>query len=208
MDTFVTPRIAKQVLNVNETTLRRWADQGIIHSIRSPKGTRLYNVEQYVKKNQTGCEKEKLDEPIRVCYCRVSSSKQRDDLERQVSYMRERFPEHRIIQDIGSGINFKRPGLRTILELAMSGQLNQVVVSYRDRLCRFAFELLEWIFSTHKVELLVLNPKLDASETAELTEDLLSIVHVFNCKLNGRRKYKKTKEIEPFEEIESGEATE
>lgn len=202
---FVTPRVAKQILNVNENTLRRWADQGIIHSIRTPKGTRLYNVQQYVQQNETGHKETPENEPISVCYCRVSSSGQKDDLQRQISYMREKYPEHTIIQDIASGLNFKRKGLRTLLELAMSKKLKQVVVSYRDRLCRFGFELLEWIFSTNGVELVVLHPKLDASETSELTDDLLSIIHVFNCRLNGKRKYKKTKEIESLEEDESGE---
>jgi putative resolvase len=204
---FVTPRVAKQILNVNENTLRRWADQGIIHSIRTPKGTRLYNVQQYVQQNETGHKETTENEPVSVCYCRVSSSGQKDDLKRQISYMQEKYPEHTIIQDISSGLNFKRKGLRTILELAMSKKLKQVVVSYRDRLCRFGFELLEWIFSTNGVELVVLHPKLDASETSELTDDLLSIIHVFNCRLNGKRKYKKAKEIETIEEDESGEET-
>jgi predicted site-specific integrase-resolvase len=204
---FVVPRIARQSLNVNEATLRKWADSGIIHSIRTPKGMRLYNIEEYVKRRETGIESEKKQEELlNICYCRVSSSGQKDDLQRQISYMQERFAEHRIIQDIGSGINFKRKGLQTILELAMSGKLKQVVVSYRDRLCRFAFELFEWIFSKCNVQLLVLNAKMDSSEHSELTEDLLAIINVFNCRINGRRKYnsKKTES----EEVKSSEEEE
>ncbi len=205
---FVPLRVAKKVLKVNECTLRKWADEGIIHSIRTPKGTRLYNIDKYIKNSETGSEEtDTANQSISVCYCRVSSAGQKDDLQRQIQYMQERFPEHRIIKDIGSGINFKRSGLRSILELAMSGALKQVVVSYRDRLCRFAFELLEWIFSHNNVELVVLNATVESSESAELAEDLLSIIQVFNCRINGKRKYKKTKEsikeVESSEEIET-----
>jgi predicted site-specific integrase-resolvase len=203
---FVVPRVAKQFLNVNDVTLRRWADSGVIHSIRTPTGMRLYNVDDYIKKRETGSQSESKDELLNVCYCRVSSSGQKDDLQRQIAYMQERFPTHRIIQDIGSGINFKRKGLQTLLELAMSGKLKQVVVSYRDRLCRFAFELLEWIFSSHNVQLVVLNSKMDSSEHSELTEDLLAIINVFNCRINGKRKYsKKSDKSEQSEEVESCE---
>jgi len=103
--------------------------------------------------------------------------------------MQEKFPNHRIIYDIGSGINFKRKGLRTILELAMSKQLKEVVVSYRDR-----------VFQYNGVKLMVLKANVEFSEKSELAEDLLAIINVFNCRVNGKRKYKKeTKEIESSE---------
>ncbi|NBO39784.1 IS607 family transposase [bacterium] len=135
-----------------------------------------------------------IEEKESICYCRVSSHGQKEDLERQVSYMQERFPGYRIIRDIGSGINFKRRGLRTILELACKGYVSEVVVAYRDRLCRFAFELVEWLLSLHGVKLVVLNEDLEGSESGELAEDLLSIVHVFNCRIQGRRKYQGRKD--------------
>lgn len=113
------------------------------------------------------------------------------DLNRQIEYMRERFPNHRVIHDVGSGINFKRRGLRAILEMACKGTVSQVVVAYRDRLCRFAFELVEWVLRTHGVELLVLNESVESSGQAELAEDLLAIINVFNCRVNGKRKYTK-----------------
>jgi predicted site-specific integrase-resolvase len=77
------------------------------------------------------------------------------------------------------------------LGLCQSGTISEVVVAYRDRLCRFAFELFEWFFQYNKVKLLVLNKEMDASGNTELAEDLLSIIHVFNCREQGKRKYKK-----------------
>ena len=198
---FVSTRKAREYFQVNEATLRKWADDGIIPSIRTPKGTRLYNMSRYIKEN-TKYENNinEQNEKTSLCYCRVSSAGQKEDLKRQIEYMQEKFPNHRIIYDIGSGINFKRKGLRTILELAMSKQLKEVVVSYRDRLCRFAFELLEWVFQYNGVKLVVLNANVEFSENSELAEDLLAIINVFNCRVNGKRKYKKeTKEIESGE---------
>jgi predicted site-specific integrase-resolvase len=111
--------------------------------------------------------------------------------------MQQQFPDHCIITDVASGINFKRKGLRSILELAAKGMVSEVVVAYRDRLCRFAFDLLEWILCLHGVKLLVLNKSLESNclsggQSAELAEDLLAIINVFNCRVNGQRKYKKS----------------
>ena len=107
--------------------------------------------------------------------------------------MQEKFPEHKIISNIGSGINFKRKGLRSILEMASKGLINEVVVAYRDRLCRFAFELVEWILHLNGVKLVVLNKEMESSKSNELAEDL-AIINVFNCRVNGRRKYKSNTE--------------
>ena len=184
---FVQYREAKQLLGVDVQTLRKWADKGIIPSIRTPTNQRLYGVEEYLK-NQS--KKIKTIEKRKICYCRVSSTKQKDDLERQIAYMSQKFPDHEIISDIGSGINFKRKGLRSIIEMVWQGKVQQVVVAYRDRLCRFAFELFEWMFQTNRTQLLVLNESLESSGNSELAEDLIAIVNIFNCRVNGKRKYK------------------
>lgn len=194
---YVTTRQAKSILQVSEATLRSWADNGLCPSIRSPGGKRMYNVFAFIRDRTTSADSGRPAELRKhFCYCRVSSSNQKDDLSRQVLYMQSRFPEHTVITDIGSGINFKRKGLRQLLELASKGLVGQVVVAYRDRLCRFAFELVEWVLRLHGVELLVLNETLDAgsesggsTSTSELAEDLLAIINVFNCRVNGRRKY-------------------
>lgn len=192
---FVSTRKAKAVLGVCEDTLRKWADEGVFPYIRTPGGQRLYNLSKYLQSQGAAQPSEHPTEKERICYCRVSSQGQMDDLERQIQYMHSKFPNHRIISDIGSGINFKRRGLRSILELASKGMVSEVVVAYRDRLCRFAFELVEWVLQLHGVKLLVLHQEVDSSGQTELAEDLLAIVNVFNCRVNGKRKYK-TKEKE------------
>jgi predicted site-specific integrase-resolvase len=211
---FLTSKQACIFFNVKEATLRRWADDGIIDIIRNNTGQkfghRRYDVNSYNKnknKQQNAGKDIALNEPVnenkfigKVCYCRVSSRHQKDDLERQIKFMQEKYPGYEIIKDIGSGINFKRPGLLRIINRAIDGNLTEVVVAYKDRLCRFGYDILECIFTKCNVTLLVLNNQDSKSIEQELSEDLLSIIHVFSCRSNGRRKYKTGKNTN--EEIE------
>jgi putative resolvase len=155
------------------------ANDGDIETIRIS-GQRKYNVESYL-----GSVKSSV-----VCYCRVSSHKQKDDLARQVSFMQERYPEAEIIKDIGSGINFKRKGLNAILERAMRGTHITLVVAHGDRLARFGHELIRFVVESNGGKLVVLSE--DAlSPEVELTKDLLNILHVFSCRMHGLRNYQK-----------------
>lgn len=176
---YVPGRKAANKLGIHQNTLRRWADAGKIPHIRTAAGQRLYDIETFI-----AGKTQKKD----VCYCRVSSYKQRDDLARQVDYMRQRYPSHEIVTDIGSGLNSKRKGFRSILELADQGVLGEIVVAHRDRLCRFAFDLVEWWINAHGGKIVVLG-EVQLSPEAELTQDLLAIIHVFSCRLHGLRKY-------------------
>ena len=173
-------RIAAKILGVHPNTLRRWADEGKINYIKTASGQRKYDVQGYLGNNR--CTET-------ICYCRVSSPKQKDDLQRQVAFMQEKFPGAEIIKDVGSGISFKRKGLRSILERAMQGDRLKVISAHRDRLCRFGFDLVKWIIEKDGGELVVLHQN-DLSPEQELTQDLLSILHVFSCRMHGLRSYK------------------
>ena len=121
-------------------TLRKYADDGTIPSIRTPSGQRLFDVAAWLGDARRAAT---------VCYCRVSSAKQRDDLDRQVERMREKFPDAEIIKDVGSGLNFKRKGLHALLERLMRGDKLKVVVASEDERTSLveglAEELNEWI---------------------------------------------------------------
>ena len=176
---YVPSRKACLELGVHANTLRRWADEGKIRYIRTASGQRRYDcssVEQnsITKKN--------------YCYCRVSSSKQKDDLERQVQFMQSKYPDHTVLKDVGSGIDFKRKQLLFLLEECAMGRVGEIVVAYRDRLCRFGFELLEWFFSKNSVKLVVLEQQ-ELSPQQELVADLLSVITEFSCRVHGLRKY-------------------
>jgi len=195
-DEYITTKKAVGLLQITPKTLRIWDKESKIRTIRTPSGIRRYNLEDIQNiLNSNDSPKEKTKEnKQKVCYARVSSQKQMDDLNRQKDFFRTQFPNHLLVTDVASGINWKRKGLQTLLEHSMSGNISEVVVAHRDRLCRFAFELLEWIFNKNGVKLVVLNGNNEQSEDQELADDVLSIIHIYSCRKNGKPRYKKNKE--------------
>lgn len=107
-------------------------------------------------------------------------------------FMRSKFPEHEIITDIASGINYKRPGLKAILRRSMQGTVAEVVVAHRDRLARFGYELLEFILAENGTELVCDSAPEHRSTELELAEDIISIITVFSARVYGARKYNKS----------------
>lgn len=184
---YIPLRKAVEFLGLHPNTLRKYADEGKIKSIKNEAGQRLYDVESY---------RGDATEPATICYCRVSSSKQRDDLARQVEFMRERYPDAEVIQDIGSGLNFKRKGLQTLLVRFMRGDKLTLIVACRDRLCRFGFELFEFMAEQNGGSVVVLSNPVHCPES-ELTTDLLAILHVFSCRMHGLRSYSKKIKEDP-----------
>ena len=187
---YINTKEARELLKVTSATLRNWDKEGKIGTIRTPSRIRLYDKECILKiLNKDGIVPKKK----RIAYCRVSSKKQADDLERQKNSFRASHPSYELVEDIGSGINFKRPGLQKILELSMRGELEEVVVSHRDRLCRFAFELIESILSKNNTKLVVLDKTEHKSSSEELSEDVLAVIQVFACREMGKRRYTSSK---------------
>jgi predicted site-specific integrase-resolvase len=102
MANYVTTAKAKKTFGVCEHTLRRWADNGLIASIKTPGGHRLYDIAGYFEGQTNEVQNINKENKTSICYCRVSSQSQKDDLQRQILYMQEKFPNHKIISDIGS----------------------------------------------------------------------------------------------------------
>jgi len=178
-------------LESRQIPYRRWLKQGRITAKTSPSGTRLYDISSifpeltsqdanYTTTTTTTTTKKGF------LYARISSVKQKEDLERQKQRLRSRYPTYELISDIGSGVNFKRPGLKTLLERTSRGMISEIVVTYRDRLCRFAFDLIQYILSLHTTKLVVLFNDATSDEH-ELSQDILAINTVFICRMQGRR---------------------
>lgn len=102
--------------------------------------------------------------------------------------MEQAYPGRRVIRDVGSGLNFKRPGLLALLDAVNRGKIGSVAVCHRDRLCRFAFDLVAHLFDRAGTQLVVHDSSL-VSRDEELADDLLSVVQVFCCRRNGKRRY-------------------
>ena len=201
---YVTPAKASEYLGVSISTLRRWDKEGKIQSIRTPGGQRRFCISEYEAANA---------KPI-VLYARVSTHSQKDDLERQVKFLCSKYPEGELVKEIGSGLNFKRRKLLSILERIYQRDIGKLVIAYSDRLVRFGFPLIEWLCKQGECELLVLNER-KLSPEQELVEDILSILHCFSSRLYGLRKYKtqvqksiQEKESKPNQKVDTKQCQE
>lgn len=187
---YISTKTARKILGVTTQTLRNWDAEGKINTIRSASGLRLYSSNDI---NHL-CDTLNLEPKKKIAYCRVSSKKQIDDLERQKNFFQTSYPEYEIIDDIGSGINWKRKGLLKMLEYVINDQISEIIIAHKDRLCRFAFEIIEWLLIKHDVKLIILDKDEHKSPDFELAEDVLSIIHVYSCKQMGKRRYKTKKD--------------
>lgn len=173
-------------------TLRNWHKNGKLKPHHTgANGYRYYSSEQL---NQLlGLEN---TNKIVVGYCRVSSNKQKDDLKRQVEnmerYLSNSHEDFKIITDVGSGINYKKKGLRELLNIINNKEVSKIVVFYKDRLLRFGFELVEYMANINDCQIEVLD-NTEKTDEQELVEDLVQIVTVFSCKLQGKRANKTRK---------------
>lgn len=186
-DKYIKPKEAIKLLGVNNATLRRMGDSGEIPCIRMDSGRYLYNISKFVSKANPDLI---ISEKKNVCYARVSGRGQKVDLQNQIDYLKSKYPTFEVISDYGSGLNYKRKGLQAILDLAYKGKLGKVVVTYKDRLCRFGFELFEYILETQCDAKIVVLSQVSSSPETELSTDLLSIITVFSARMHGLRKYK------------------
>ena len=183
---YIKPKEASEIIGVNIDTLRRMAKRGELKHIRTDNGRYLFDVSSFIKRGNPEIQKRKT-----LCYARVSSRGQKSDLQNQIALLKTKYPETEVIFDFGSGLNFKRKGLQKILDLAYKGELKEIVVTYKDRLCRFGFELVEYILETQSNAKIVVLNKNNTAVESELATDLLSIITVFSARMHGLRKYKK-----------------
>jgi len=179
------------LIGVSASTLRRWESEGKLLPERTLGNQRIYT-EQHLTIARN-LKSGKVPSRI-VVYCRVSSASQKNDLANQIAAM-EVFCMGRgvtvtdWIQEIGGGLNFKRPKFLSILQLAIQGDLDSLYVAHKDRLCRFGFDLVEQIVLWGGGKIVVANAE-SLSPHEELTQDLLSIIHCFSSRLSGLKKYK------------------
>ncbi|USS41034.1 IS607 family transposase [Thermococcus aggregans] len=193
MRLYRTGEVAKR-LGVSTMTVRRWIKAGKIKAYQIGREFRI--PESEVLRLLEG----KLPDKV-VIYARVSSRDQKEDLERQVEYLKnycstKGYQVTKILTDISSGLNENRKGLKKLFKLVESGEITKVVITYRDRLTRFGFKYLEQYFNSHGVEIEVIFDDEEKTPEKELVEDLLAIVTSFAGKLYGMRSHKKKRLVE------------
>ena len=179
-------------IKVSMKTLENLEKKGIIEPIR--KGHLRYYTEEHVEK-YFGIKNEKEEKNKKViAYYRVSTNSQKKEMLNQRKTIESFSISKGIVineylSDIGSGMNFKRKNFLKIIDMIENKEISKLIVTYKDRLTRFAFDLIEERCKTNNVELIVINIE-STSPQQELVEDLMTIIHVFSCRLYGLRKYK------------------
>lgn len=188
-------------LGVSARTLQRWDKDGVLVAQRSPTNRRYYTEEQY----QNYIHGRKVQGRKHIAYARVSNIGQKDDLKNQEDFLRTYINAKGIIpdafiSDIGSGMNYKRKKWNALLDEVMQGEIDTIYFTYKDCFVRFGYDWFEDFCAKFNTKIEVLNnPKTPPDQ--ELVEDLISIIHVFSCRIYGLRKYKK--KIEGDSDIKS-----
>ena len=189
MKKYYTIKQAAELLGVSDDTLRRWETEGKIKPIRT-KGNHRRFADDDLSQIKNIDYKKKLC----IAYCRVSSSDQKTDLQRQIDsvslYCMAKGYQFKVIQDLGSGLNYHRKGFNEMVDLIQSNKVDRIVINYKDRLLRFGYEMIEQVCDYHHVDIEIINHTEDKTFEQELVEDMMAIITVFSSRLYGSRSHK------------------
>lgn len=193
MSRFIKIGEAAKIMGVSIQTLRRWEESGYLLPDRISAGkTRYYNIDRLIGKTS--------ETDLTVAYARVSSHDQKEDLERQAevlaSYCTKQGWTFQTIQDLGSGMNYQKKGLKALLSLILEKKISRLVLTHKDRLLRFGAELVFALCEVKQIEVVIINKGNEVSFEEELAQDVLKIITVFSARLYGSRSKKNKKLIE------------
>ena len=194
---FVPIRAAAKELGVRKETLRAWERAGKIDPPeRTPSGQRRYDLAKlrHLAPRTTSSGR------TTVAYARVSSHDQREDLVRPIalleSFCAANGRMYETIQDLGSGLNDRQKGLRTLIRRIGSGEIGRLVITHKDRLLRFGSDLVFALCEQFGTEVVIVNASEEASFEDELVQDVLEIITVFSARLYGSRSHKNKTMVE------------
>jgi len=191
---------AADILGSKPDTLRKWEKTGELLPARKTRGgTRYYAIDDLLLLNDGDCPT--------VCYARVSSHDQKDDLDRQQqvleAYCAAKGWRTEVIRDLGSGMNYRKKGLNRLLEMILRRRMKRLVLTHKDRLLRFGAELVFSLCEQQGIEIVIIHQGEQPSFEEELAQDVLEIITVFSARLNGSRSHKHKKVLEAMKEASS-----
>ena len=182
------------MLGTTPGQLRKWEANGeLLPARKTAGGTRYYAVADLLSWTATPSP----EEPLTICYARVSSHDQKADLDRQQAtleaYCAMKGWRTRVIRDLGSGMNYRKKGLQELLELILHRRTERLVVTHKDRLLRFGAELVFTLCELQGIEIVIIHQGEQPSFEEELAQDVLEIITVFSARLYGSRSHKSRK---------------
>lgn len=178
-------------LGVSISTLRRWDLSGVLKSCFRTNG----NHRRYKLSDLLNIAKLKHhDDRKTIGYARVSTHSQKKDLETQKAFLNQYCNEkhienYEIMSDLGSGLNFKKKGLNKLIELIISHQIKEIIVTHKDRMLRFGLEIILKLCQLFNVKFTIIN-HVDKNFEQAFCEDICEIMTVFSSKLYGKRSHK------------------
>lgn len=189
-------------LGVSIQTLRNWDKEGKLKPTYVTENGYRYYSEDLLNKFRNIKNVNKIKKK-NILYARVSTKNQKDDLDRQVDNLKQyaysKGYSFEIITDIGSGINYKKEGLLKMINLVECGEVDRIIVLYKDRLIRFGYDLIEYICKLNDTKIEIVDNS-TISKEQELTEDLIQIITVFANRLYGAKSKKTINLIKSIKE--------
>ncbi len=185
------------LLGVSVSTLRRWETEGFfLPSYRTAGNHRRYHLE---KVESLFGQFTRVEAKSAIAYARVSSSDQLSDLETQkqklAAYCQNNFAQYEIISDLGSGLNYKKPGLKKLLNGIFRHEVSHLILNHKDRLLRFGSEIIFTLCQHYGVQVIILEQAEPISFEHELATDVIELMTVFSSKLYGRRSHQNRKKL-------------
>ena len=191
---------AAKYFGVAKETLRRWEKSGKIFVERTPKGHRRFDLSSFSK----GSQKKLASNKHTLGYARVSSHDQKEDLARQAqvieSFCTANGWVHEIVQDLGSGLNFQKRGLKKLIQNICSEKIDRLVLTHKDRLLRFGSELVFSLCEQFGIEVVIMNKSEETRFEDDLVQDVLEIITVFSARLYGARSRKNQKLLQALKQ--------
>ena len=186
-----------EMIGKSVKTLQKWDRDGILKAYRSPSNRRYYTHSQYL--DYIGESRTEIK--TNVIYARVSTRNQIDDLKNQIKYLEKYcldngIPISNIYSDFGSGMNYSRKKWNTLIDDCFEGKIDKIIISYKDRFVRFGFDWISDLLYRLTGTQIIIVENISTTPENELIQDLISIIHVFSCRVYGLRKYKKNLEKE------------
>ena len=179
-----------KILHITRQTLVQYVKRKEIRVVLLPNGTYDYNDDDVYRK--AGLASERMN----VVYARVSTAKQKADLENQVEVLvnfcnKNGVKVNKTYKDVASGMNFDRKQFKVLLNEILDFKVGKLYITYKDRLSRISFDMFKRLFSEFGCEVIVINDTDEKTDETDIFEEIISMLHCFSMRMNSRRRKRK-----------------